>query len=67
LAGSDEVERAMADTISEAEQGGDDPTAFLLVMDVIARARRDGLDDMQTAGGILVVLESHGLLQRDPA
>ncbi len=38
-----------------------------LVRQVLDRARRDGLNDRQLAGALTVVLESHGLLQRDRA
>jgi hypothetical protein len=38
-----------------------------LVRQVLDRARLDGLNDRQIAGAVTVVLESHGLLQRDPA
>lgn len=38
-----------------------------LLREALARGRADGLDDCQLAGGILVVLESHGLLQREAA
>lgn len=38
-----------------------------LIREVLARGRADGLDDVQLAGGIQVVLESRGLLQREAA
>lgn len=38
-----------------------------LVRQVLDRARLDGLNDRQIAGAVTVVLESHGLLQREPA
>ncbi|UMY18817.1 hypothetical protein MMB17_05745 [Methylobacterium organophilum] len=38
-----------------------------LVQEVLARGRADRLDDRQLAGGVLVVLESHGLLAREAA
>lgn len=40
------------------------PGAAALVREVLARGRADRLNDGQVAGGILVALESHGLLQR---
>lgn len=39
------------------------PTTAALIREVLARGRRDGLSDVQIAGGIEVVLDSHGLLQ----
>ena len=39
------------------------PTTAALIREVLARGRRDGLTDRQIAGGIEVVLDSHGLLQ----
>ncbi|MGN8091634.1 hypothetical protein [Methylobacterium sp. 22177] len=38
-----------------------------LVYQVLDRGRADGLDDRQLAGALTIVLESHGLPQRDPA
>ncbi|MRI56573.1 hypothetical protein D8770_21805 [Methylobacterium sp. DB1607] len=43
------------------------PGAAALVQEVLARGRADRLDDRQLAGGVIVVLESHGLLARDAA
>jgi hypothetical protein len=43
------------------------PGPAALVREALARGRADRLDDSQLAGGILVVLESHGLLAREAA
>jgi len=43
------------------------PTRAALIREVLARGRRDGLNDTQIAGGIEVVLDSHGLLQSEAA
>lgn len=43
------------------------PGPAALVREALARGRADRLDDGQLAGGILVILESHGLLQREAA
>ncbi|GAB6842658.1 hypothetical protein HNR00_004621 [Methylorubrum rhodinum] len=43
------------------------PGPVALVREALVRGRADGLDDGQLAGGILVVLESYGLLQREAA
>ncbi|MCJ2018920.1 hypothetical protein MKK84_15965 [Methylobacterium sp. E-065] len=41
------------------------PTTSSLVGEVLARGRADGLNDRQLAGGIQVVLQSHGFLPRE--
>jgi len=43
------------------------PGPAALVREALARERADRLDDRQLAGGILVVLDSHGLLAREAA
>lgn len=43
------------------------PGPAALVQEVLARGRADRLDDRQLAGGVIVVLESHGLLAREAA
>lgn len=41
-----------------------DPAAapWVLIRDVLAKGRADGLDDTQLAGGVYAALASHGLL-----
>ena len=41
------------------------PTTAALVQEVLARGRAAGFDDRQLAGGIQVVLQSHGFLPRE--
>lgn len=43
------------------------PGPAALVREALARGRANRLDDRQLAGGIIVVLQSHGLLQREAA
>ncbi|MGU3545772.1 hypothetical protein [Methylobacterium sp. A52T] len=39
------------------------PAPWEFIREALAKGRADGLDDVQLAGGIYVVLVSHGLIQ----
>ncbi|MFC6790764.1 hypothetical protein ACFQE0_14775 [Methylobacterium komagatae] len=65
IAALEEEDRAAAEIALLGQPIQSGPAA--LIREVIARGRASGLDDTQLAGGILVVLESHGFVQRDPA
>ncbi|TXN04854.1 hypothetical protein FV242_05730 [Methylobacterium sp. WL64] len=62
LASLDEEDRAAAELTLFGQPLPIGPAA--LIQEVLARGRADNLDDRQMAGGIQVVLESHGYLPR---
>lgn len=66
LAGIPEADRPAVE-VALLGQALTAPGPAALVREAVARGRTDGLDDRQLAGGILVVLESHGHLQREAA